>query len=316
MSRAIAVIQNALVDGAALDELIRAIVFFGDSVLIRASYSVPRLPSFERGLVERKVRELEELGVLRFWAHEYEVDDSGSIQSSPIAGAKRAHVVLNQDGLRDAMKELDDQVQAAREQAYLAGAAQKQLRQGAAEVVGLREQLTSLVIASELHQDAIVSSYRGKQLLDSGLAGRRLESFNDQAIRYVLSSLNVGPLWRLSIEEIDAARSCSSAFKKLLDDKVVATAADRQNVTPQAVAEAFVSEYQEALRRLPMTPEKQALCRDVAWDIITTIVPPAILLKFGLKAYQWRKDAIGVKPFLMLSSIQARTANAGQQIVA
>lgn len=310
MTRSLALVQSGLVDKQTLDELIRASIFFGDTMLVRASYEVPRVANSDQELIVRKLAELEEMGVLKYWAHEYEADDGGKVRTNDLSGAsiRVASSVLDANELREALGELDDVVQSGREEAYLRHGPATRLRQGPAEFVGFREQLISLVIASELRQDGLLSTGTAKSVLKNGVSSQPGGTFRNMIVKEVIDSLGVGPLWHLSAEQIDESRKFSRGFSEILDQAVLSAAngVDAE-ITPKAVAENIVSQYREIFKTRPISGDAANLTSDMIWDLSSAIIPPTLILKYGLKAFKWRREAKKLRPFLMLSSIQSRT---------
>jgi hypothetical protein len=309
MTRSLTLLDSSILDLRTIDRLLQAVVFFADSIAIRASFEIA--PAYrDRGLaISRRIDELHEAGLLKLWSHEYEVDEAGRLRFGA-AGAipgRRADLVIARDRLRSSLTEMDEVMRAIREEAYRRGkeGAAAPLRQGTAEIVGLRNHLASLVISSELDQDGLLTNPAARADLLQHLQTPIPERFEAAVVKDVVAKLELGSLTQLSVDQIIQSRQHNADFRTLLDESLLAVARGLDPVvTPEATAQQLVDRYRATVAEFARPQGGGVLVEDVVWDLLGTAVPPTMVFKYGLRALNWRKTRNRVRPFLLLMHLE------------
>jgi hypothetical protein len=316
MERSLALVDSGSIGSRAIDKIIQAVVFFADSVAIRASYEPAAVDEFQRRELERRVSSLREQGFVRLWAHEYEVSDGGMTSSlgSYSNSRRQADLVVPQAALRSDLAETDELMRNMREQAYgESDSAQRRLRQGTAEIVWLRSQLASLLICSELSQDGLLAKPTAGTALTQNFRPVKEESFQSAVVTGVVGKLGLGQLSHLTPDQILECRRYSRDFRVLFDQSLSAVAQGASPVlTPEAVANEVVNRYRMIVTEYATPHPGRELGSEVFWDVAGATVPASMVLKYGLKALKWRKEVETIRPFLLL--MQLERALAGDDI--
>ncbi|HEX5405494.1 MAG TPA: hypothetical protein VFX16_24735 [Pseudonocardiaceae bacterium] len=301
-------LDGGVLDSTSLDRILQAIIFFADSIAVRASYETVAGRGYSGDEIDWKVDALREQGFIRLWAHEYEVDDAGYARdpTNQAGVGRHADLVVVQEDLGNSLSEMDEFMRAVREDAYRDSAehAGTKLRQGTAEIVGLRSQLASLLISSELNQDGLLTNPATRTTLmnrfRSGMA-----SFRMAVVREVVAQLQVGSLAALTPEQVDQCRRHGQGFRQLLDDSLIAVSRGLDPVmTPQAIAMDLMARYRDISREYFRPAAMSEAADEVLWDLLGAAIPPSIALKYGLKGLRWRKNANELRPFLLLMHLE------------
>ncbi|WP_405096098.1 hypothetical protein [Micromonospora sp. NBC_01412] len=307
MTRSLTLLDSGVIDTHTIDKLLQSVVFFSDCVVLRASFEVAT-PHRERTMeINRRIDDLHDAGLLKLWGHEYEVDDSGRVRVGGVAGrGRRADLVIPQGQLRESLTRMDEVMRAVREEAYRpAEGGARPLRQGAAEIVSLRNHMASLVISSELQQDGMLTNPAVRTHLANSLGHQPSERFEAAVVRDVLGQLRIGSLNQLSVAQIVEARRLNGAFRVLLDDSLLAMARGYDPVlTPEATARELTRRYRETVAEFARPRVARQAVEEVAWDILGATVPSTVVFKYGLRALTWRKAAQRARPFLLLMHLE------------
>ncbi|RGC67641.1 hypothetical protein C5N14_17830 [Micromonospora sp. MW-13] len=307
MTRSLTLLDSGVIDSHTIDKLLQSVVFFSDRVVLRASFEVAT-PYRERTVeIDRRIDDLHDAGLLKLWGHEYELDDSGRVRVGRAAGrGRRADLVIPQGQLRESLTRMDEVMRAVREEAYRpAEGAARPLRQGAAEIVSLRNHMASLVISSELQQDGMLTNPAVRTHLANSLGHQPAERFEAAVVRDVLGQLRIGSLNQLSVAQIVEARRLNGAFRALLDDSLLAMARGYDPVlTPEATARELTRRYRETVAEFARPRVARQAVEEVAWDILGATVPSTVVFKYGLRALTWRKAAQRARPFLLLMHLE------------
>jgi hypothetical protein len=250
--RTLTLLDSGTVDLRTLDRVLQSVVFFADAVAMRASFEIAAYDTRRTPDIIRRIVELRERGLVALWAHEYEVDDKGRVKAAYSGGdplARTADLVVDQARLRESVAEMSEVLRAMREEAYRREP-NSRYRQGVAEIVSLRSHLTSLVISSELRQDGLLANPTTRAVFAKNLRPIEGQGFRGAVVQEVLSMLQLGSLRMLTTDQVDECRRASSAFRKLLDQSIIAVARGVDPVvTPAATARELVGRYNEVVTR-------------------------------------------------------------------
>lgn len=307
MSRSLTLLDSSIIDDRTLDRMLQAIVFFADSVAIRTSFEVaPR--SRDRGTaIVRRVTELREAGLLRFWSHEYEVDDAGRARADGGRTVRAADLVVARAPLSANLAAMDEVMRSIRNEAYRAGRGDTPapLRQGTAEIVGLRNHLASLVISAELDQDGLLTNPAVRADLLRNFQRPAPDRFDMAVVRDVVARLGLGSLTELTVEQIIDSRRYNQDFRTLLDESLLAVARGVDPVvTPEATARELAERYRSTVAEFARPDSAGRLAEDVIWDLIGSALPATMVFKHGLQALRWRRSVDKVRPFLLLMHLE------------
>lgn len=304
MDKSLTLLDSGVIDLSSIDRIIQSIIFFADSIAIRATYET-RLPNSARE-IDYRVRSLQEQGFLKLWAHEYEVDDTGYAHNPRFEKSPRraADLVVDKVELAKNLGEMDEVMRSIREEAYRdVTEGRRPFRQGVGEIISLRSHLASLVISSELNQDGLITNPTTRNALVAGM--RSDERFEAAAVREVVALLNLGPLTQLTPEQIFECRQFSSDFRLLLDESLLAVARGAEPVlTPEATAKELASRYKAISTEFALPRIASEVGEEVFWDVMGATVPASIFLKYGVKAFKWRKEASEIRPYLLLMHLE------------
>ena len=298
------ILNSAVIDDVELDRIIQSALFFSDAVVVRASHELKDGPSRTAGGVEHQLRELRDAGLVRYWAHEYEVTGPTGLR---LPKGRPADLVVSRSSFREKIAETDEYMRSTRERAYRSRADASSLRQGTAEIVGLRDNLNQLVIANELEQSGLLTkrlsrqSFRRPRRVDD--SGR--SAFSEGVVRDVVSGLEIGSLSALSVEQILSAREHSKDFRKLIDRSVVDVSRGSSTViTAKATAELILQRYRDIVSEYLPQGVQDEVASEMMWDVSGVFVPPTIGLKWAIKSFEWRRQDRAVRPFLLLTQLQ------------
>lgn len=303
MSFQLALDDRAVLGLDELEQLYQGVIFYADRIAIRAGAAITTGPA--RGHIERKLAELRELGVLFSWAHEYEVGANGNVTGLN-RGTSVPDLVVDAETVRRIVGEVDESIGEDRRPAYAEALGD---RQGILEIARLRRQLTVVSVTSELGLDGLLSQSGWLRALDSGTTiagggGATEGKVQTEVTRAVIDRCRFGPLSGLDSQTVEACRRHASAFREL----VVRTAGGelilRDTADPGRIAESVFQQYQELLNEYGRPRLPKEIGDEVAWDALGVALPPTIALKYGFKAFKWRREKKDFEPFLLLSDIQ------------
>lgn len=304
MTRSLAAIDSAVVNESLLRKIMQSLIFFGDTVAVRATYTLPHGLSVNTGHeIDYRVSELREAGLVKLWAHEYELDRQGRSRnpSDPAKIRRDVDLVVDRNEFGTRMASLDEQLRNDREIAYTHGDQQDRPRQGTAEIVALRSLTSTMLLASELNQDGIVANPGVRHNLATAFRVER--TFDRAVVSGVEDLLGLPVPLQLSVDEILRCRQVAHGFRKLVDTSLVAAAngSEYTTVTATEVAVEVVESYREMLRTAATRRFGIAdIGGEAFWDVIGASLPPTMILKYGLKAIRWRREAAKISPFLLL----------------
>lgn len=308
MERSLTMLDSGLIGHKTIDRLLQAVIFFADSVAIRSSYEVAATDRADSRLIERRIDELREQGFVKLWAHEYEVDDAGRARNPTVVdGVRRpADLVVPESTLGVSLGEMDEVMRSIRESAYGDGPSDvPRLRQGTAEIVGLRNHLASLVISAELNQDGMLTNPAVRSALTATFRAQPAEGFQSAVVREVVGQLRLGSLVDLSAEQVEQCRRFSADFRTLLDESVVAVARGLDPViSPENTARELLSRYRAITAEFALPRLSAEVGDEIFWDVLGATLPPSLVLKYGVKAFTWRKIAREVRPYLLLMHLE------------
>ncbi|MGB2567132.1 hypothetical protein ACPFP2_01575 [Micromonospora citrea] len=307
MTRSLTLLDSGLIDAHTLDKVLQSVVFFSDQIVLRASFEIAASHRQRATEINRRVDELHEAGLLKLWGHEYELDDAGRVRVGRGAGrGRRADLVIVQGQLRESLTRMDEVMRGIREEAYRSvEAGRVTLRQGAAEIVSLRNHMASLVLSSELEQDGLLSNPAVRTQLASSAVRPRGERFDAAVVRDVLAQLRLGSLDQLTVAQIVESRRYNADFRALLDESLLAVSRGYDPVlTPEAAARELARRYRETVAEFARPNVAGQAAQEVVWDLLGATIPSTVVLKYGLRAITWRKAARRARPFLLLMHLE------------
>ncbi|NKZ04346.1 hypothetical protein [Actinomadura latina] len=311
MERSLTMLNGSLMDMRAIDRILQAVIFFADSIAIRATYETDPTDVGQSRDLSYLINNLREQGFIKLWAHEYEVNDAGYARSPRGAGgeSRPADLVVDRDALAANMTEMDQMFRGMREHAYESSPRghRRPLRQGVGEIINLRGHLASLVISSELNQDGLLASQATHNALVNG--ARSSEPFGPGVVREVLSLLQLGSLANLSPDQILECRRYSSDFRSLLDDSLLAVARGSDPVlTPEATARELVGRYKAISSEYALARGEGRRSGGFLWEILGASLPTSLAIGAGDRTFKWRKDEAEMKPYLLLMHLERALA--------
>lgn len=308
MTRSLTLLDSALVDRRTVDKLLQTVVFFADSVAIRASFEIAPSAHERAPHLVRRIEELHEAGLLRLWCHEYETDDAGRVTAPSPFGqvVRRADLVVPRDRLGRSLAEMDTVLRSIREEAYRRQVGGREaLRQGTAEIVGLRSHLASLVVSAELDQDGLLTNPAARDHLVRHVRTPSNERFETAVVADVVARLGLGALDQLTLDQIIEARRYHADFRRLLDKSLLAVARGVDPViTPAATAKELAERYRATVAEFARPDSGAGLAQDVVWDLLGAAVPSTMLFKHGVQALRWRRAVDRARPFLLLMYLE------------
>ncbi|MFY1623055.1 hypothetical protein ACN261_26775 [Micromonospora sp. WMMD723] len=307
MNRSLTLLDSGVIDARTIDKVLQSVLFFSDQVVLRASFEIAASHRQRAAEINRRVDELHEAGLLRLWGHEYEVDDAGRVRvGRGVPTGRRADLVLAQGRLRENLIRMDEVMRGIREEAYRSVAAGRPvLRQGAAEIVSLRNHMASLVISSELEQDGLLANPAVGAQLATSVARPPAERFDAAVVRNVLGQLQLGSLDQLTVPQIVESRRYHADFRRLLDESLLAVSQGYDPVlTPEATAREIARRYRETVAEFARPRVAHQAVEEVVWDVLGASVPATVVLKYGLRALTWRRAAQRARPFLLLMHLE------------
>jgi hypothetical protein len=304
--------DDGLIGIRALDRMVQAMVFFADTVAIRASYDIPNSDRHQAVILNRRLRELRDQGLVVFWAHEYEVNSAGLIEAkyAPAGESRPVDLVVERDNFRSRLGEMNEILRNTREEAYLRHPALPG-RQGIAEVVDLRSQLTSLLVSAELGSHGLLADAAAGRLLARRQPSVEGPTFQQEVAREVVGQLQLGGLGSLTFGQIQTIRNFGDGFRRLLDESLIAVSRGMDPViTPRAAATHILHQYDEIRARYGLGSGRGEITSEVVWDVAGMALPPTVLLKYAMKIFAWRRSVNELRPFLMLLHLE-RNARRG-----
>ncbi|WFE65534.1 hypothetical protein [Micromonospora sp. WMMD714] len=307
MSRSLTLLDSGVIDARTIDKVLQSVVFFSDQVVLRASFEIAASHRQRAAEINRRVDELHDAGLLRLWGHEYEVDDAGRVRvGRGRSTGRQADLVIAQGQLRENLTRMDEVMRGIREEAYRGVAVGRPvLRQGAAEIVSLRNHMASLVISSELEQDGLLANPAVGTQLATSVARPPAERFDAAVVRDVLGQLQLGSLDQLTVSQIVESRRYHADFRQLLDESLLAVSRGYDPVlTPEATAREIARRYRETVAEFARPRVAHQAVEEVVWDVLGATVPSTVVLKYGLRALTWRRAAQRARPFLLLMHLE------------
>ncbi|MFJ8028828.1 hypothetical protein [Streptomyces sp. NPDC096311] len=310
MDRSLTMLDGSLIDMRVMDRVLQAVIFFADSIAIRATYETDPADSERSAELTRLISTLREQGFIKLWAHEYEVDDAGYARNPRTRGGGRrpADLVVSQAQLAAHVGEMDDMFRSIREQAYEEGGdGRRILRQGVGEVIKLRGHLASLLISSELNQDGLLADRATHTALIKG--PRTGESFQSGVVREVLGLLQLGSLTRLTPDQVLECRRYSSDFRCLLDESLLALARGSEPVlTPEATARELAARYRTISSEFSLARKSPHPGTGLLWEVHGASLPASFAIGRSEQTFTWRKVDPHIKPYLLLMHLERSLA--------
>lgn len=272
----------------------QAALFYADSVSLRATVTA----TSEDPLLERRLRELTELGIVTTWAHEYEVDSRGIPKSDygRLLLTSPATRVLSLEEGRQLALDVDRDLDAGRELAY-----QDQpgvLREGVSELVQLRRSLALLRLTETLDADGVITRSEAR----SGIAamiesGTRATAGYQRVVNEIVARCSFEPLIGLPPEAIRRCRAAMPDFRARLTNALREPTAHQQVDTPAELARTILTEYRRLDRDAGVDPV------DAAWDVIGAALPSTVLSRLLGKRFSWFRGTKRLRPFVLIGRL-------------
>jgi hypothetical protein len=276
-----------------LERIHQAIMFYADSVCVRVTSEIPGNDSAQI----RRLRELQEIGAISTWAHEYEVDDGGTSLASSWQSvfSGPAVRVLAQPQVRDLVQGVDADL-------HMTDRPDTPLREGIAEVVQFRQSVIGLRLADTLATDGLLTSRNYAQsLADVLMADRQAPSEYGDITETIVDLCRFGSLSNLPLEAIIDCRRNMPAFRKYLHQK----SAEAPDEDAESLAAQIIDEYQTLLMQYAKGHEIREIAMDIGWDVLGALLPPSVFVKYLGKPVEWSRRRNEFRPFLLLSKIRS-----------
>ncbi len=279
-----------------LERIHQAVMFYADSVNLRITSEVLK----KNAEIVTRLRELQEIGAVNTWAHEYEVDDGGRVRQgqweSVLAGPANQVLPLQQ------VKELVEGVDADLNITDNPDDSST-LREGIAELVQFRQSVIGFRLADALAAEGLLTSRNYTSTLGGGVvfdmqSGEQYGSI----VETIVELCTFRNLSQMPLEAIIDCRSHMPAFRRYLQEKL-AQSTDRD---PRHLAQQIVSEYHDLLMRYSKSHEIRDLATDIGWDVVGALLPPTVFVKYVGKPIEWSKRRREFRPFLLLSQIRTQ----------
>lgn len=299
----LALVDETTISIDVLERILQSLLFAADSVALRGTFRVGG-----ESAVDRRVEELREQGRVTLWAHEHELHnpDRGTVVA-PESGKERViSILVPRNAFAERMAIADDSISENLERAY--DAVGEHARQGVAEVVALRRQVGALTIAAILQQDGILARRSPKSLINAQFR-RQGASLREEVAVDVMRRLRIGRLSTLASDEFDELRGYTADFRRVLDRAIVQAASGHPVVRPADVANELLSMYRAILNELQPAGVVKPLAGEAAWDVVGTVIPATLPMKYGLKGLALRRASDRVRPFLLLAALQTATTD-------
>ncbi|MGW3352676.1 hypothetical protein ACWDA3_56105 [Nonomuraea rubra] len=290
--------------------IIQAAVFAADEILVPTTVEVdPALPLPEHDFVLRRLAELRELNVIRFWGVE------GEHPRMRLAGGVRVapdRVIVREDYER-MVRMIDDRLMDVRAVLLRDRASSYD---GITEVVLGKQTMWRFAVAQALNANRLLLERHGQASVTrffSDLA--RYEEFEAKVIDQISTRLDLPDVSRLDIDAIATCRQFMPAFRaKLLetmqhkyDDMFLAKMIER-------IADAIVNEFFDTLQTLgpnaTMLAGKRVILpsvvqRDIKWDLLRLILSPVIAARYAKYYFKWLDAQSAAEPMLLLMQLRS-----------
>jgi hypothetical protein len=278
-----------------LERIHQAVLFYADRVSLRATSEVP---GGDPAIIAR-LRELQEIGAIRTWAHEYEVDDGGRVRGadwkSVLAGP--ADQVLPLAQVRSLVRQVDDELDITHPVEDSTA-----LREGVAEVVQFRRSVIGLRVADVLATDGLLTAEKRAKTLTAGIDPPPEEPNRyGPIVQTIVDLCTFDRLSDLPLEAVIECRRQMPAFRRYLETRVTSSA----ELDPSRLAREIIEEYQDLLERYAQGHHARDIAVDAGWDVIGALLPPAVVVKYLGKPLHWSKRHRDFQPFLLLSRIRS-----------
>lgn len=283
---------------ADVERLYQSAMFYADSVAIRASANC-----HSAEWLQRKVKELREIGALKTWAHEYEVTDGGLLKRSYSSGIfdGPCDFVITPEQSKTVVESLDDAILPERESIY-----SKKLssREGVGELVQCRQSLICVSLGASLGLDGVAASNRRnsgvwhdiKTVADPGTV---------QAVATkVVDVCKFDRLASLPVAAVVECRKHMPAFR----DYIEQITDGRKAPDAMAVANHLLEEYESISCEFqsPM-PDEPSELSNRSWEVLGFKLSKSILLKGIKRAFSWNSGKESYHPLLLISTIKSHT---------
>lgn len=269
MDRSLTMLDGSLIDMRVMDRVLQAVIFFADSIVIRATYETDAADSERSAELTRLISSAARARVHQALGARVRGGRRRLREEPPHerGGRRPADLVVSQAQLAAHVGEMDDMFRSIREQAYEEGGdGRRILRQGVGEVIKLRGHLASLLISSELNQDGLLADRATHTALIKG--PRTGESFQSGVVREVLGLLQLGSLTRLTPDQVLECRRYSSDFRGLLDESLLALARGSEPVlTPEATARELAARYRTISSEFSLARKSPHPGTGLLWEV-------------------------------------------------
>lgn len=284
------------IDRHTLERIMQAILFYAESVSIRAAATA----SDEDRRVTRRINELVDLGAIGTWSHEYELDRrERPVRGGPghILPGRAPDQVIAVETARDLIREVDDELARLRAPAE---SRPKSLRQGVAEVVQFRHSMSVLRLTDHLGANGVMTASQDRShLLTTIERATTATDRREKIVRELVSRCSFGSLSDLPLEAIVDCRRETSRFGALLEQHIAGS-------TPEApavdLAKAILSEYQRVKGARPGAPRDPA--GTPTWDIVGAVLPSAVVVKAMGTRIEWFRHRRAARPFVLLGKLK------------
>lgn len=288
--------RSLTIDQLDLERITQAVLFYAQAVTIRAAAA----PANGDKRIYHRINELIEVGLVRTWAHEYELTSGGRLRAesvrSAISSRSPQHVVTF-EAVQELAKGIDEDLRHGRHPRPSTG-----LQEGISEVVQLRHSIGVLRLAEHLGADGVVLGQgRGASLVDDINRITRPVDVRETVVREVVSRCRFGPLAHLPLEVIQDCRKDTARFSEFLDQHLAREPGEGDyRQPPLDLAELIIAEYRKVARPAPKDVTGYG---NSVWDVVGAVLPHAVALKLMGGKIEWFKRRRRTRPFMLLGKL-------------
>lgn len=235
-----------------LEKIYQASILLADKIYIEANVSPdPRLDEESRNLVMRKLLELKEVGALKIWEPEDFYNTQTPSDSLGLQVSKDQCNILDYQTYKKIYDNLTRKSATNVSLFYkLAPKPQADPLQGVTEIVEGRRNLWNIAVASHFGADRILTDDAKTTSLQTHLSHYlRYSILEEPILEKFLDTLNIGPLAKLNIDEVDDCRKYTKLFRNEFlkkSGKAALEIEDESEIT-SVIAKELVSEYANQL---------------------------------------------------------------------
>lgn len=303
--------NKSFLDMADIRRITQASVFVADEILLPSTIEVnPQLTDEERGFAIARLRELNEVGAVRFWGVENQLANYHR-ESQEIWPVQAEHVV-NHEQYESIMSRIDNRLMEQREM-FLGREATS--FDGITEMVLGRTTMWKFAIAQTLNADRLLLDRQTQGAMHQFFSDlMRYEQFESLIIDRIASQLHLPDISQLSVRDIEICRRYMPAFRS----KLLESAEGKYNEIflssmIENIATSVTNDFLDAINAVdPKTVRifgrtmlhPGGIASEVAWDLLQLLFAPVIAVKYAKLFFKWYTDSSDTAPLLLLMHLR------------